>query len=61
MKTDHCEYCGYEMEEGMLNECEICGTLYCEYCTCCEEEEIDEDEQYSFSIIRCLYTLLISL
>ena len=36
--TERCYYCGYEMEEGMLNECENCGTLYCEYCTCCEDD-----------------------
>ena len=38
MEIERCYYCGYEMEEGMLNECENCGTLYCEYCTCCEDE-----------------------
>lgn len=37
MKTENCDYCGYEMEEGVLNECDNCGTLYCEYCSCCED------------------------
>ena len=39
MEIERCYYCGYEMEESMLNECENCGTLYCEYCTCCEDED----------------------
>ena len=39
MEIERCYYCGYEMEEGMLNECENCGALYCEYCTCCEDED----------------------
>lgn len=24
MKTERCCYCGYETEEDMLNECEVC-------------------------------------
>lgn len=37
METECCHYCGYEMEEGTLNECDNCGTLYCEYCSYCED------------------------